>query len=102
MQEFFENIFLLPVERAPRYAYLDHLHLRLENWAHALLEFVCESSLPKETDKRSALSSVWSLFTVRKNLNLQQESAFGIVLARADSIKPEFADFVFQTARKNH
>lgn len=93
---------MLPVERAPRFAYLDHFQLRLDNWAEALLEFVNEISLPNDFDKRSALSTPWSLSTVRKNLNLQAESAFGIVLARADSLKLDFAEFVCQTARRSH
>uniref|UniRef100_A0A915D673 Uncharacterized protein n=1 Tax=Ditylenchus dipsaci TaxID=166011 RepID=A0A915D673_9BILA len=72
----------------------------MENKAKALLKFVQEISEPNPADKRSALSSVWSLATVKKSLNLQSDMAFSIVLARADSMKRDFAEFVFQTARR--
>lgn len=98
--EFLETIFLLPLERAARFAFIDHLHLRLENRARALLEFVREASEPRPMDKQSAIASQWSLVLARKSLNLQSESAYGVTLAKADSIMPEFAEFVHQTTKR--
>lgn len=94
INEFFDQISLLPLNRAARISFVDHFHLRIENWANALISYIRDLSLPSPNDKRSALSRKWHLATVRRNLSLQQDSTYGIVLARADQILPDFAEFV--------
>jgi hypothetical protein len=84
-----------------RYAYLDHFQLRLDNRAQALIDFVEETSHPDESsacDKRSPVAAHWSLASMRRALGLQNESALGIVFARAEALLPEFAEFVVQSA----
>ncbi|KAI1720294.1 c9orf72-like protein family domain-containing protein [Ditylenchus destructor] len=98
--EFIEKMCLLPSDRAPRFAWIDHFHLRLENKAKALIEFVREVSEPNPIDKRNPLSSTWNLSTVRKALGLQSDSTFSMVLARADSMQPELCEFIHQTAKR--
>jgi hypothetical protein len=90
------QITFLPLNRAARLSFIDHFHLRMENRAKALITYVRDLSIPTPYDKRSALSSRWHLATVRRNLNLQQDSAYGIALARADSLLSDFAEFIIQ------
>ena len=98
VDDFLQQICLLPMSQAARLSFIDHFHLRLENRSRALISYIRDLSAPSPNDKRSALSSKWHLATARRNLNLQQESAFGIALAKADSLEPDFAEFIAQQA----
>lgn len=90
---------MLPVDIISRSALLDHFNLKLENKAKAFIKYVESISLPSN-DKKNALSAPWSLSTAKRILNIQQETSFAIYLAKADRIKPRFADFVYQTGQR--
>jgi hypothetical protein len=55
--------------------------------------------VPSLNDKRSSMGSKWHLATVRRNLNMQPDSTFGIALAKAESLQPDFAEFIIQKRR---
>uniref|UniRef100_A0A914H4F7 Uncharacterized protein n=1 Tax=Globodera rostochiensis TaxID=31243 RepID=A0A914H4F7_GLORO len=96
VKDFLDLVHLMPLNRPARISFVDHFHLRLDNRAKALIAYVRDLSIPSPNDKRSALSSKWHLITVRRNLNLLADTSFGIVLARAESLQPEFAEFIAQ------
>ena len=91
-----DQICFLPLNRAARISFIDHFHLRMENHSKSLITFIRDLSVPSPNDKRSSLSSKWHLATVRRNLNMQQDSTFGIALAKAESLQPDFAEFIIQ------
>lgn len=95
--EFLTHLYLLPQSRTARAELLDHFHLRLHNHAVALIELIRELSEPSHADKTAALSGKWSLASARKALGLTSDATFGVVLAKADATKPEFAEFIYQT-----
>jgi hypothetical protein len=86
----------MPLNRAARISFIDHFHLRLENRAKSLITYIRDISKPKPDDKWSAFSSKWSCQTVRANLNLLNDATFGIVLAEAERLQPEIAEFIVQ------
>uniref|UniRef100_A0A1I8BTG2 Myotubularin phosphatase domain-containing protein n=1 Tax=Meloidogyne hapla TaxID=6305 RepID=A0A1I8BTG2_MELHA len=94
--EFLEQICLMPLNRSARISFIDHFHLRLENRAKSLITYIRDISKPLPDDKWGALSGRWSCKTVRRNLNLLHDSTFGIVLAEAERLQPEIAEFIVQ------
>ncbi|CAD5215811.1 unnamed protein product [Bursaphelenchus xylophilus] len=89
-------LWLLPCERSTRSIVLNQLILTLDYQAKALIETIKDISEPSKTFKENAVSSKWSLNTVRKMLNLTADSSFNICLARADMLKPSLAQFIYQ------
>ncbi|KAF7634018.1 hypothetical protein Mgra_00006543 [Meloidogyne graminicola] len=99
--DFFDQICLMPLNRAARISFIDHFHLRLENRAKSLISYIRDISKPLPNEKFSALSSSkWSIKTVRKNLNLLNDSTYGIILAEAERLKPEIAEFIVQQTKE--
>lgn len=99
---------LLPHEESTRLGFVQQLLLYVENMANAFIEYVKEtryrtlssqiksSSMPLANEKANpSKSSRFSLSECRKALDLQSDSWFHAVLAKADLIHPEMADFVF-------
>jgi len=99
LSQFLQRMQLLQMERAVRFGFVDQFGLYWENAAHSLLTWVEDASLPKINDKRgSAVSGAWSLQKARKALDLRSDCRYSMVLAAAERLCPDFAEFVCKTS----
>lgn len=52
-------------------------------------------------DKNNVLSPPWNLSNAKRVLNIQKNTTFDMCLAKADKLKPKFAEYIYQTCSKN-
>ncbi|WKX96594.1 hypothetical protein Q1695_012770 [Nippostrongylus brasiliensis] len=98
VKTFLKRIDKLPVEESARMGLVNQLMLYVENMARALILYVEHSSELLPSEKSSATkSSRFSLSECRKALDLQSDSWFHAVLARAELIVPDIAEFIYET-----
>ncbi|KAJ1355704.1 hypothetical protein KIN20_013204, partial [Parelaphostrongylus tenuis] len=81
--------------QSARMGLVNQLLLHVENMARALILYVKHASEPLPSEKSSAIkSSRFSLSDCRSALDLQSDSWFHAVLARAELILPDIAEFI--------
>ncbi|EPB77069.1 hypothetical protein ANCCEY_03835 [Ancylostoma ceylanicum] len=98
VKTFLRRVDLLPVEESARMGLVNQLLLYVENMARALIVYVQHASEPLPTEKSSATkSSRFSLSECRKALDLQSDGWFHAVLARAELISPDIAEFIYSS-----
>ncbi|VDK47879.1 unnamed protein product [Cylicostephanus goldi] len=96
---FFVPLISLTIQESARMGFINQLLLYIENMARALIIYVQHSRFgPLPTEKSSATkSSRFSLSECRKALDLQSDAFFHAVLARADLIAPDIAEFIYSS-----
>ncbi|CAJ0581256.1 unnamed protein product, partial [Mesorhabditis spiculigera] len=88
---------LLPPEESARKGLINQFLLFIKNSALALIESVRASSEPLPNEKEcGARSAQFSLSDVRKSLDLTNDGLFHAVLAKAELLKPQIAEFIYQ------
>uniref|UniRef100_A0A914ZKR2 Uncharacterized protein n=1 Tax=Parascaris univalens TaxID=6257 RepID=A0A914ZKR2_PARUN len=92
--EFLSHLDLLPREQSTRIGFIRQFLLSLENRARAFIMYVKDASKPRDGDKQHATSGGWSLSAARKALDLFSETSFAIVLAEAERLQPDIAQFI--------
>ncbi|KAK6026738.1 hypothetical protein OSTOST_07278 [Ostertagia ostertagi] len=98
VKTFLRRIDLLPLEESARMGLVNQLMLYVENAARALILYVQHASEPLPSEKNSATkSSRFSLNECRRALDLQSDSWFHAVLARAELIVPDIAEFIYNS-----
>ncbi|TMS35335.1 hypothetical protein L596_002761 [Steinernema carpocapsae] len=97
--QFLTHMEAMPLEKVARLSLVNQFLLNLENRARAFIEHVKHASAPSDTDKTNPYSGQWSLSAARRAHDLSAESTFGIILAEADRLKPDFAEFVCSTSK---
>ncbi|KJH51957.1 hypothetical protein DICVIV_01848 [Dictyocaulus viviparus] len=86
----------LPYEQSARMGLVNQLLLYVENMARAFILYVQHASEPLPAEKSSATkSSRFSLSECRRALDLQSDGWFHAVLARAELLLPNIAEFVY-------
>ncbi|CAJ0957689.1 unnamed protein product, partial [Mesorhabditis belari] len=91
------NLDLLPQEESARLGLVEQFMLYFENLAQAFVKYVRAASDPLNDEKECGVrSSRFSLTDCRKALDLTQDNFFNAVLARAELLQPQIADFIFQ------
>ncbi|VDM61092.1 unnamed protein product [Angiostrongylus costaricensis] len=85
-------------QQSARMGLVNQLLLYVENMAQALILYVKHASEPLPSEKCSATkSSRFSLNECRCALDLQSDSWFHAVLARAELIMPDIAEFIYSS-----
>ncbi|VDO24885.1 unnamed protein product [Haemonchus placei] len=98
VKTFLRRIDLLPLEESARMGLVKQLMLYVENMARALILYVQHASEPLPSEKASATKSPrFSLSECRRALDLQSDSWFHAVLARAELIMPDIAEFIYSS-----
>ncbi|XGW12715.1 hypothetical protein V3C99_013406 [Haemonchus contortus] len=98
VKTFLRRIDLLPLEESARMGLVNQLMLYVENMARALILYVQHASEPLPSEKASATKSPrFSLSECRRALDLQSDSWFHAVLARAELIMPDIAEFIYSS-----
>uniref|UniRef100_A0A9J2Q0E9 UDENN FLCN/SMCR8-type domain-containing protein n=1 Tax=Ascaris lumbricoides TaxID=6252 RepID=A0A9J2Q0E9_ASCLU len=95
--EFLSHLDLLPREQSIRIGFVRQFLLSLENRAKAFIMYVNDASKPRDGDKQHATSGKWSLSAARKALDLFSETSFAIVLAEAERLQPDIAQFIYDS-----
>ncbi|VBB32381.1 unnamed protein product, partial [Acanthocheilonema viteae] len=86
---------LLPFEGNARLGFIRQFRLMIENSARALIAYVQDISEPDSSYKQHTASSKWSLWPVRKSLDLVSNASFLVTLSEAERILPDIADFIW-------
>ncbi|CAD6192493.1 unnamed protein product [Caenorhabditis auriculariae] len=99
---FLKRMDQLPMEESVRRGFCAQLSLYVNNVAEAFITYVRDSSAPRDDEKECGTRSKrFSLSECRKALDLTQDAWFNAVLARADLLKPEIAEFVYMRQRES-
>ncbi|KAK0395615.1 hypothetical protein QR680_001360 [Steinernema hermaphroditum] len=96
--QFLTRMESMPLEKVARLSLINQFLLSLENRAKAFIEHVKHASTPGDMDKRNPYSGKWSLSAVRRAHDLTSDSSFAVILAEADRLKEDFAEFVCSTS----
>ncbi|KAL3994697.1 C9orf72-like family protein [Acanthocheilonema viteae] len=92
---------LLPFEGNARLGFIRQFRLMIENSARALIAYVQDISEPDSSYKQHTASSKWSLWPVRKSLDLVSNASFLVTLSEAERILPDIADFICESNKKS-
>ncbi|VDP01547.1 unnamed protein product [Heligmosomoides polygyrus] len=99
VKTFLRRVDMLPLEESARMGLVNQLMLYVENMARALILHIQHASEPLSSEKSSATkSSRFSLSECRKALDLQSDSWFHAVLARAELLVPDIAEFIYSSS----
>ncbi|PAV77416.1 hypothetical protein WR25_16181 [Diploscapter pachys] len=86
----------LPMEESARKGFVDQFLLHIDNTAHAFIAYVKEMTKPLDNEKGCGTKSQrFSLSECRRALDLHPDSWFHSVLARAELILPDLAQFIY-------
>uniref|UniRef100_A0A1I7YQV7 UDENN domain-containing protein n=1 Tax=Steinernema glaseri TaxID=37863 RepID=A0A1I7YQV7_9BILA len=96
--QFLARMEAMPLEKVARLSLINQFLLSLENRARAFIEHVKHASTPGDMDKTNPYSGKWSVSAVRRAHDLTSDSSFAVILAEADRLKGDFAEFVCTTA----
>lgn len=81
------------------YDILSHFHLIMKNEAKVFIELVKVLSEPRKDDKTNPYSSRFKLSEVNRILRITSHEELGIVLANAETLLPNIAEFIYQNAQ---
>lgn len=78
---------------------LSHFRLIMKNEAKVFVELVKVLSEPRKDDKINPYSSKFKLSEINRILRITSHEELGIVLANAESLLSDIAEFIYQNAQ---